>query len=488
MNTLFFRLMWITPAILLAVTGCGEMETPPSPDADLTASRYLLLDDRVVEETNNVRLAVGTVKKHEANPLFGEDKPWEPRFDNLYPNVFYDEELQLYRCWYNPFIVDQLTSAIPRERRSEVEYVNSYREFGLAYATSEDGLKWSKPELGLVEFEGSTANNLLLRGPHGMGILKEPHDPLPERRYKMLYGGHWIGKYEPGPAVRFSKDGLRWSEPIACPEIEAHGGTHNMALWVPELNKYVGTTRIFRGEPFFLHPEGQRVVGRTASPDFLKWSKAEPILSGIRENQTYAMPMFRYGDVYLGLLMIIRLSEERVHCELAWSPDTIRWERIEPGTPFIANSSSEGDYDWGCVYAALSPVVREDEIRIYYAGSNGQHRYWRDGFLCLATLRHDGWAGYQPVDSAQAGMVLTKPLDWPGGLQLCADAAGGSVKVSVLDGAGQVVAQSVAVTGDVTDQQVIFSSSRQLESLTGQLVRLKFELDKAKLYSFALTW
>ena len=88
----------------------------------------------------------------------------------------------------------------------------------------------------------------------------------------------------------------------------------------------------------------------------------------------------------------------------------------------------------------------------------------------------------------QAGMVLTKPLDWPGGLQLCADAAGGSVKVSVLDGAGQVVAQSVAVTGDVTDQQVIFSSSRQLESLTGQLVRLKFELDKAKLYSFALTW
>ena len=215
MNSPFFRLMWITPAILLAGTGCGEMETPPPPEADSTISRYLLLDDRVVEETNNVRLAVGTVKKHEANPLFGEDKPWEPRFDNLYPNVFYDEELQLYRCWYNPFIVDPLVTETPREKRGKVEYVGTNREFGLAYATSEDGLKWTKPELGLVEFEGSKANNLLLRGPHGRGILKEPHDPLPERRYKMLYGGNWIRNWESGPAVRFSGDGLRWSEPIA---------------------------------------------------------------------------------------------------------------------------------------------------------------------------------------------------------------------------------------------------------------------------------
>ena len=186
--------------MVLAITGCGEMGTPPSPDTALTTSRYLLLDDRVVEETSNARLAVGTVKKHAANPLFGEDKPWEPRFDNLYPNIFYDEELQLYRCWYNPFIVDSLTTQTPREKRGQVEYVDRNREFGLAYATSRDGLKWTKPELGLVEFQGSTANNLLLRGPHGMGILKEPHDPLPERRYKMLYGGDWIGKYEPGPA------------------------------------------------------------------------------------------------------------------------------------------------------------------------------------------------------------------------------------------------------------------------------------------------
>lgn len=43
--------------------------------------KYLLLDSRIIEQTDNARLAVGTVKKHPANPLFREDKPWEVRFD-----------------------------------------------------------------------------------------------------------------------------------------------------------------------------------------------------------------------------------------------------------------------------------------------------------------------------------------------------------------------------------------------------------------------
>ena len=402
------------------------------------------------------------------------------------PNVLFDEDLQLYRCWYNPFIVDPLATRTPPEQRDTVEYVDTQRENGLAYAISKDGLKWTKPELGLVEFEGSRANNLLLRGVHGAGILKEPQDPDPGRRYKMLYGGDWIGEWKPGAAVRLSSDGLSWSEPIACPEIKSQAGTHNNVLWVPELKKYVGITRMLRGEPFFRHPLGQRVVGRTESTDFVNWSKDRESLRGDRENQTYAMPMFRCANVYLGLLMIIRLSKERVHCELAWSPDTIRWERIDPGTPLIANAETEGDYDWGCVYAALAPVRTDEGIRVYYAGSNGPHRYWRDGFLCLATLRHDGWAGYQPVDAEQMATLVTRPVNWQGKLQLSADAAGGSVPVSVLDGASETLARSEAVTGEVTDEPVIFSTGAP-EAMVGQPVQLRFELDRAKLYSFVLT-
>ncbi len=387
--------------------------SPPVAEASVR-SRHLLLDNHIVERKQNVRLVVGTVRKHESNPLMKEDRPWEPRFDNLYPNIIYDKALELYRCWYNPFIMDPLATRTPRDQRDKVPYRPYDREFGLCYAVSKDGLKWTKPELNLVEFQGSKANNLLLRGSHGAGILIDPGDPREERRYKLFEGGLWIKEWQSRPAVRFSKDGLRWSEAVPVPEVEAHADTHNSTRWVPELNKYVTMTRIHRGKPFFRHPAGQRVVGRTESSDFLRWSQATEVLRGDVENQTYAMPFFRYGDIYLGLLMIIRLSEERVHCELAWSPDTIRWERISPGTPFIPNSPVKGRYDWGCVYAADAPIVMNDRIRIYYAGSNGHHRYWRDGFLCLATLRPDGWAGYEPVDLGQAGVVVTKPLIWRG--------------------------------------------------------------------------
>jgi hypothetical protein len=36
--------------------------------------------------------------------LFGEEKPWEARFDNLYANVLREPHTGLYRCWYSPFI------------------------------------------------------------------------------------------------------------------------------------------------------------------------------------------------------------------------------------------------------------------------------------------------------------------------------------------------------------------------------------------------
>ena len=68
---------------------------------------YLLLDSRIIESTENARLVPGTAVKDPANPLFVADKSWEPRFDNMYPNVIYDEEDKLYKCWYCPFIIDQ---------------------------------------------------------------------------------------------------------------------------------------------------------------------------------------------------------------------------------------------------------------------------------------------------------------------------------------------------------------------------------------------
>jgi len=84
-------------------TGWAEDGDPALPGRD----RYLLLDSRIVAGTENAQLVLGEVQKYEGNPLFEEDKPWEKRFDNLYANVTYDEEEEIYKCWYSPFIVDE---------------------------------------------------------------------------------------------------------------------------------------------------------------------------------------------------------------------------------------------------------------------------------------------------------------------------------------------------------------------------------------------
>lgn len=432
-------------------------------------SRYLLLDSRVVEKTENARLALGSAKKHPANPLFGEDKPWEARFDNLYANVRHDAQRQLYQCWYSPFILDAATRETPREQRASVRYRPRGREMGIGYAESKDGLVWEKPNLGLVEFQGNPANNLVLRGPHGAGVFEDRHDPDPQRRYKMFYQGM---------AVRFSADGLHWGDAVPCREIAARGDTHNNAFWAPELGRYIGITRLW---------DGQRIVGRTESKDFVKWTKAVEVLRGDPQNQTYAMPVFEYADVHLGLLMILRTAEDRVHCELAWSPDTVQWHRIEPGTPFIPNSPNKGDYDWGCVYAADDPVVLADEIQLYYGGSNGPHTSWRDGFLCLATLRRDRWAGYEPSNTNRSAIILTKPIVLSTStLRVTADARGGSAVVAILDVSGRELAAAEAITGEVTDSPVRLATQAVLTELKGKPVRLQFNLQRAKLYSFTL--
>lgn len=460
----------------------GLAESPVSAAELQARTNYLLLDERVTDRMENVRLRVGKIIKHPANPLFKEDKPWEVRFDNVYANVLYDEELKLYRCWYSPFIFDELTTGTPAEKRPNVKYrATSTREMGVCYAVSQDGIRWEKPVLGVVEFNGSTANNLVLRSSHGAGIIKDLQERDPARRYK-LFGGQQIPGLKRRFQVAFSADGIHWTTPVICPEVGVEGDTHNHAIWSPDLNKYVGITRLF---------SGQRLVMRTESCDFTHWTKAVEILRGNLEQQTYAMPVFRYADVYLGLVMILNTRTDRVHCELSWSPDTVHWHRIDPGHALIPNSDTPRDYDWGCVYAAATPIIRDDDIRIYYGASNDPHTTWRDGFLALATLRSDRFAGL--VAEEQAGSILTKPLKLEGDrLQVNVDARQGELAVEVVDESGQPF-PGFSIDEALRQKQVDelrlqprWNHHADLSALRGKIVQFRFHLQRAKLYSFRI--
>ncbi len=424
--------------------------------------RHLLLDSRVIASTENARLVPGTVVKHPANPLMKEDRPWEVRFDNLYANLTYDAQQQLYRCWYSPFIVDPAVADTPPAQRATVRYKPHDREMGVCYAQSRDGLTWEKPSLGLVDFQGSTDNNLVLRGPHGAGILFDDHEPDPAKRYKIFCRFSDKTKIM---ASAFSADGLHWSSLVQCAETQVPGDTHNTAFWSPEAGRYVGITRL---------KSNQRLVARTESTDFVNWSKAVEVMRGDVIHQTYAMPVLREAGLYLGFVAVFNTKTDRVHCELAWSPDTQTWHRIAPGTPLIPLSDRQGDY--------ASPLIGGDgAVRIYYGASNGPHTGWRDGFLALATLRPDGWAAYEPADAAKPAIVVTTPVPATGKvLHLTADMdPGGSVKTTLVDAAGKVIVAAAPMAQSVTRAAVA-----QLPAGHQGPVSLKFEFQGARIYAF----
>jgi hypothetical protein len=63
----------------------------------LFGDKLLVLDTRVIAGAENARLVPGPVRKHESNPLFQADKPWENSLNNLYPNIVWDDEQQIFK-------------------------------------------------------------------------------------------------------------------------------------------------------------------------------------------------------------------------------------------------------------------------------------------------------------------------------------------------------------------------------------------------------
>ena len=70
-------------------------------------------------------------------------------------------------------------------------------------------------------------------------------------------------------------------------------------------------------------------------------------------------------------------------------------------------------------------------------------------------------------------------------LRITADATGGSIRVTAIDAAGNALATSQPITDDVTDRPAVVPAGSKLTG-HGKLIRLRFELDAAKLHAFSL--
>jgi hypothetical protein len=91
----------------------------------------------------------------------------------------------------------------------------------------------------------------------------------------------------------------------------------------------------------------------------------------------------------------------------------------------------------------------------------------------------------EPLDPQTPGTIVIRPIRCDGKqLHVSVDAAGGSLRVAVLDANGLGLAECEPIAADVTDGPVRWNGAPDLSSFRGKQVRLEFELKKAKLYAF----
>jgi len=178
--------------------------------------KILFIDDAQIASSCDVVRCIHPARKYE-NPVLTSDRAWEGQ-ETILGTVL--KEGDQYRMWYQTFA----TAVDP-------DGVDSYHRSLHLYAESDDGLAWSKPELGLAEdLMGSRANNITLVRPAfrrdlNPSVLHTPDAPDGHAYRMFSYGAGYELPYD-GHFVTYSDDGLRWggSGPLT-PVIPGYGDT-----------------------------------------------------------------------------------------------------------------------------------------------------------------------------------------------------------------------------------------------------------------------
>lgn len=319
---------------------------------------------------------------------------------------------------------------IPEENLYKMLYFACARDpkysFGIALATSKDGLHWDKPNLGLVEVFGSKDNNWIaipddIAWPNNAmeGFVYDADEPNPARRYKGL-----MGAVNRRPVV--SPDGVHWT-PLGDAVIPSsdeghllHDRTRNRFCAIVKIgNEYGRAFSIATSEDFEHWTSNRFLFGadamdqkmapavierRLGNPDMLGpfFVEPNPAVTPVPDDglmhqpiwraEVYNVAVFPYEGLYIGLPSMYyptatclpeRNNTDGFHeIQLIVSRDLTSWTRLGERSPFIQCSGIEngrlGVYDRQQILAANAPLVKEDELWFYYSGLK-----WRNSHVDL---------------------------------------------------------------------------------------------------------
>ena len=422
------------------------------------------------------------------------DRPWEGN-ESIYVTVFRDGEIvrMYYRGRQVNYSQDGLAVAHP-----EV----------VCYAESKDGIHWERPNLGMMEFNGSKQNNIIWNGlgVHNFVPFKDPNPGCkPGERYKALAGA-------PLHALK-SADGIHWSLMGKDPVItRGDFDSQNLAFWDSVRGEY---------RAYYRKKRGGRDIMTCTSKDFLNWT--DPVfldyspgrISELYTNQI--IPYDRAPHIFLGFptryldrgwtestRALPQLEYRKIRGAKSPREGTALtdgmfmssrdavifdiWPEsfIRPGLRLKDNWFYGDNYqNWGLIETKSAMEGAPNELSIFVSESalQGKNVIYRrhtlriDGFVSVEAPLSGGWFTTHPIRFTGRQLVLN-----------FATSAAGTVRVEIQDDKGAPIpgftlGDSALIYGDELARAVSWKGDPDLGKLEGKAVRLRFELNDADIYS-----
>ena len=475
---------------------------------------FFAFDDHSIPWQHNLKLTLVPATKHPANPVLRRGPEGAPDHGHA---VLYGSVLKVggkFRMWYLGMFETQIVKG---------QAPGMWRP--MCYAESDDGVHWTKPELGLVEFNGGRRNNICLitgepfsltRVNDFLSVMHDPADPDPSRRYKAAFIAH-----VPYDDIKGGMSNVGVKEKRICATITATSADGLTWRVVGDRPANAGGERfevsgLYRFGDFYYTPgqliapwawrpdgsDGGRVMVTYRSTDFVQWSQAKAFAFArpgqltnprVTGQQTHmGAGLWNRGNVMVGLYGMWQDAATpppkgashntgvRIDLGLVVSNDGIHFR--EPVANFkVIPLGSEGEWDDIALLQGHAFVNEGDRTMMWYShwDTGGKLKSMEIG---LATLRRDGFGHLAAKEDDNTAHFVTAPLTAGRGAKLRLNVegvtTGAPLRVELLDdrdralsGYSGAAAALVAANGLAVD--VVWPGNRSTDLPAGRPFAIK---------------